>query len=232
MKLHKISYILFGVLIYLVSQASFAVAVWGTDVTGSDLMSSRSTAPLGGLTANPGSEWATDGTSISWDISFDGAYWNYKYTIDTSESGKAVSNFILEFTQDKLCCKILNPNGGIEGPQLWTKSGNQDFPNGSTIFGVKFDFGGNDDSSMYTFKTDRAPVWGTFFAKGGNNTDNFVYNNALDDPNYRTNMQFTENDFIARPNGITVIPVPAAVWLFGSALLGLIGFRRKVMSAS
>lgn len=27
--------------------------------------------------------------------------------------------------------------------------------------------------------------------------------------------------------GVTVVPVPAAVWLFGSALVGLAGFRRK-----
>jgi hypothetical protein len=30
----------------------------------------------------------------------------------------------------------------------------------------------------------------------------------------------------------TVVPVPAAVWLFGTALLGLIGFRRKAASVA
>jgi hypothetical protein len=39
-----------------------------------------------------------------------------------------------------------------------------------------------------------------------------------------------DNNFFAlavRPGDVAAVPVPAAVWLMGSALLGLAGFRRK-----
>ena len=41
-----------------------------------------------------------------------------------------------------------------------------------------------------------------------------------------TNMTF-QGDFAATSNVDTFVPVPAAVWLFGSGLLGLAGFRRS-----
>jgi hypothetical protein len=33
------------------------------------------------------------------------------------------------------------------------------------------------------------------------------------------------------PNAVSAVPVPAAVWLFGSGLLGLVGISRRKKSA-
>ena len=35
------------------------------------------------------------------------------------------------------------------------------------------------------------------------------------------------NDLVVRVSGASVVPVPAAVWLFGSGLLGLVGIARR-----
>jgi len=38
-------------------------------------------------------------------------------------------------------------------------------------------------------------------------------------------MQF--NAWAVHPGDVSAVPVPGAVWLFGSALLGLLGFKRR-----
>ncbi len=43
------------------------------------------------------------------------------------------------------------------------------------------------------------------------------------------NLLFGSNDVLA-PVGVTAVPIPAAVWLFGSALLGLFGFNKRKIS--
>ncbi len=35
------------------------------------------------------------------------------------------------------------------------------------------------------------------------------------------------NDLVVRVSGVSVVPVPAAVWLFGSGLLGLAAVARR-----
>ena len=238
MKKHFATRLLFAVMICFLSQVSFASVIWGTDASdGLNTITGDRSTDGGGLVASNGSEWDASGTSISWEIvpvldqASQVVYWEYTYIIDTSQSGKAVSNMILEFTKDELGINIMDVNGPVEGPKTWTKSGNQEFPAGSDIYGIKFDYSQDDDQqTIYTFTTDRSPVYGVFFAKGGNNTDNTLYSSALLFSDYKTNMSLTDIDFIVRPNGMTVVPVPAAFWLFGSALMALIGLRRKQLS--
>ncbi len=40
-------------------------------------------------------------------------------------------------------------------------------------------------------------------------------------------MSFTSFDYVVTASGASVVPVPAAVWLFGSGLLGLVGVARR-----
>ncbi len=46
-------------------------------------------------------------------------------------------------------------------------------------------------------------------------------------PESALGIQLTENSLQWAAGNLTVVPVPAAVWLFGSALAGLGWFRRK-----
>lgn len=70
----------------------------------------------------------------------------------------------------------------------------------------------------------------------GNNSDPsilyFVWNNATDPKNNPSwNYFFNTGDalFSAKftANNVNAVPVPAAAWLFGSALLGLFGMRKR-----
>ena len=100
----------------------------------------------------------------------------------------------------------------------------------SDVYGLKFDFGADDSGIVtYTLVTDRAPVWGVFYGDYGESEGlgTVAYSNALNFADYKTITSLTENDYIVRPDGLAVIPIPPAMWLLGSALLGLIGIRRK-----
>lgn len=215
---------------FLSSSAVFAANLWGTDAytdTVSTISGSRS---VGGGLVGAGT-W-TDVT-LSWEIMpmlmGNTVYWQYTYTIDTSsaETKKAVSHFILEVSDADFT--LMSTYGlddfPLEGPRDWMSSGGIDLPN--EFFGVKFDFGGSDDETVYTFKSPNSPVYGNFWAKGG--VPNELYNVALgvadyDDPVNMNALLMDELNFIVRPNG--VVPLPSAVWFFGSALIGLVGWRR------
>ena len=214
--------------------AANAALVWGTDAS-SALTGMRTSAEFpssGGVIGT--NAWAEGGFSISWNITDNAnGTWTYAYTVDTSTDGqiKSISHLLLEVT-DATPFNIIqyssDEGNDLEGPKDWTttgpgSAGNPGLPN--DLFGVKFDDGADDSGIItYTLVTDRAPVWGVFYAKGG---QEIAYSNALNFADYKTITTLTEYDYIVRPDGLTVIPIPPAMWLLGSGLIGLIGIRRK-----
>lgn len=195
---------------------------WGTnvDIPGAGPITGERSNLSGGVTAT--GDWNEgDGFSISWVVEqrHDGL-WDYTYTINAYK--KDVSHFILEVTEGGDFEDA--PNGSTEGPTEWLASnGNPGMPN--PMYGIKFDFG----EGPYTITTDRNPVWGVFYCKDGKGT--YAWSTALELPDYRTNegLTLTTDDFIIRPNGCNV-PIPGAVWLLGSGLIGLVGIRKKFRS--
>jgi len=71
---------------------------------------------------------------------------------------------------------------------------------GSDFWGVKFDVGGDGGPLVFEFDSNRAPVWGSFLAKGGSGNDNIAYNTGL------VSGSALEIDYIARPNGAPCVP--------------------------
>jgi len=162
--------------------------------------------------------WADSAFGISWNISQDvSGNWTYEYTF--TNSAPAVSHFILEVTQDDNPFNIYEISGTYDGPDTWAEStSNPGLPN--AFYGIKFE----DGLTTYTIVTDRAPVYGVFYAKGGR--DGGAWSDALNFPDYKTNGDLTKTDFIVRPNG-NPVPIPAAAWLLGSGILGLAGIRLR-----
>ena len=219
----------------LVGMGHAQAALWSTDASGTltGCRSSSSTVCAGGVNATQA--WSNGGFKIDWTISQTGSLWTYNYTVDVTDSPtkiKDVSHFILEVTNDANPFHILGGTSTpTEGPKTWTASGNPGMPN--PMYGVKFDFGG--PVVNYTMVTDRAPVWGVFYSKDGKDggQDVTAWSAALNDVNYKTSNSFSELDFIVRPDGGSgggsgnPVPVPAAAWLLGSALIGLLSTAKR-----
>lgn len=78
----------------------------------------------------------------------------------------------------------------------------------------------NLQSSWYWYRTEYEPnvvgAWDYFFHDGYQSIDlKEIYNFA----------------WAVRPGDISSVPIPSAVWLLGSGLVGLVGFRRKFKKA-
>src|SRR5258705_7525676 len=94
-----------------------------------------------------------------------------------------------------------------------------------TIDGAKFNFG-LADSTPYAFTSDRSPVYGDFYMKGGQST---AWNVGLAD-----HTSELATSFIARPDtsGAAVItaetPEPGTLFLLGGGVVFLLFGRKKL----
>lgn len=216
-----------GVALLSMSSAAHSAVIWGTSAANT-LIGSRNSSLTGGIDAT--SAWDNGQFNLAWHVTqLPNGNWQYKYTVNVTR--KALSHFILEVTQDNNPFHVLpGSDAGIVQPaQTYsaTSSGNSNPLMPNPIYGIKFNFGGT--SSTYTIVTDRAPVWGLFYAKDGKDrgTDVVAWANAVNAANYKTSESLTMNDFIVRPDGMTVVPLPAAAWLLGAGLVGLAATARR-----
>ena len=166
------------------------------DVSGEDLVSSRSTPESAGVVGLGKWKPTNGGFDISWEISYSEGVWTYSYMLldaDGSTLSPDASHFILEvspsITADNAAQYIFNTNfdvGDLEGPALWTadpnspnttssggNGGNPNLP--ADLYGVKFDVG----LERYTFQSTQSPVWGDFYVKDGGKPPAVAWNAGI-----------------------------------------------------
>jgi hypothetical protein len=187
-----------------------------------------SPAPLAGTRTEDSGQIITGGVyntdegnlTLTWNISQIGNLFTYRYDVSGYQT-PGISHFIISLSEgcslDPNC--ITNGSNAVFGVYSGTDQGNSNagFPLGTSIDGVKFGFG-SEDSTTYTFTSDRAPVYGDFFLKGGKGP--FAYDAGLANPG-----SSDLNAFIARPDTTSQIgldvaaPEPGTLSLLGGGLL-------------
>ncbi len=203
-----------------------AAPVYGTSA---DLTGSRDTT--GGLEFVRGNP--SGALNLDWNITNNGdGTFNYQYTFSGDNlQNPSISHLTLDLSDD--CIDPGDPNcvTGFEisgdevssSDEIEIEFGDIDEIDGA----VKFDAEGeniNDTNLIYSFTSNRAPVWGDIFiAEGIWDAANVGFGN-------RTSEDTTI--FVARPNGpVTEVPVPATLFLFGFILTGLGLLARRIEGA-
>jgi len=182
--------------------------------------------------------WIETGpTGIEWTVTQNAdESWHYSYLFWHPKG--ETSHFILETSTSFTAGNIFNASGDFSLFDVgWQEvgSGNPNMP--ERVYGIRFDEAWDLNTEL-AFDSDRAPIWGDFYAKNGN-AGGFG-------PNTAWNAGFTLNDsdpFAAPQDGsldhhllvpdtdsdLTPIPEPSAMLLLSSGLLGAWVARRRLL---
>lgn len=199
---------------------------------------SLSTDLFGGLDGT--GSWFCNGADISWNVTQNkSGYWDYSYTLVTGKP--SLSHFIVEVSPTFTSDNIFSTSRSFELGSFTEKNGNPNMP--GTIYGLKF---GGTESSTYTvsFTSDRAPVWGDFYAKSGKGGFQTVSTLWNGDYNWYGYCGLTKNDIdptspasngsvdyhILVPDSVSVVPEPGSLLALGLGAAGICTFslRRRI----
>lgn len=192
----------------------------------------------GGLVATE--LWNVPSTELSWVVSNTSqSIWHYEYCFSVLEKGISHINIEVSdedsgpaFTLANLFGLSSDPEFALEHIELqdWTSSnGNPGIP--GEMYGIKFDLNDGYLGVTVGFDSDRAPVWGDFYAKDGSVIGGPVYAyNAgflLTDPTIALHNG-AEQGHLLVPDSVSVIPAPGALLLSGIGLGFASLVRRRI----
>ncbi|MDD5723288.1 MAG: PEP-CTERM sorting domain-containing protein [Syntrophales bacterium] len=168
---------------------------------------------------------------LSWNVNVNSNnIWTYNYYFDVEN--KAISHMIFEVSSTFTAANILpGTTGGYDLGTYSSSNGNPGMP--GSVFGLKWDTSGTLTEESITIVTDRAPMWGDFYAKDGVDSGEKIY---------AYNTQFGSDTLASLGNGnaggwalvpdtgtgsTPPVPEPGTMLLLGTGLIGLVGVHRK-----
>jgi len=164
-----------------------------------------------------GGNWET-GVTLGWEISDAGDNYLYSYTFQAPDPG--LSHFILQTSGNFTVNNVLEISNEYALNTFTPEDpGNSNPGLPGDLYGIKFE--GFTEGSPWTFTllSDKAPMEGDFYAKGGE--DSFAYNSGFGEGEGGEGAKILVPDTL-----IQRVPEAGAMLLFGSGLLGLVGYRR------
>jgi hypothetical protein len=164
-----------------------------------------------------GGDWTTDVT-LGWEISdAPGDNYLYSYTFQAPDPG--LSHFILQTSDNFTVNNVLEISNEYALNTFTSGDGNSNPGLPGDLYGIKFE--GFEEGSPWTFTllSDKAPMEGDFYAKGGEGS--YAYNSGFGEGEGGAGAKILVPDTLTQR-----VPEAGAMLLFGSGLLGLVGYRR------